>query len=135
MLVEHEVNPDCASHSYDPSSVVGKFNSYIVPLDLSLPIALPFPLCYPASVDSPAAPDLALLEKDHRLPLLIVDCIDVAASFDAHTAPWSSLGQSIHLWHIDEFSSVVLERGLCAQRLEMDLAVRVVELAKCLQRL
>jgi hypothetical protein len=41
----------------------------------------------PATVHRPATKGLALLERDHGPPLLLVDGIDVSAGLNAHATP------------------------------------------------
>jgi len=84
----------------------------------------------PAAVHGPAAICLTLLERDHRPPFLLVDCIDVSACLDAHATSGSSGGQAIHLGDVDEFASVELESRLSTECLEVNLGVRVVQADK-----
>jgi len=89
----------------------------------------------PATVHSPAAKLLALLEGDHGPPLLLVDRIDVPAGLNAHATPGAPGRQAIHLRNVDLLASVELECGLGAECLEVDLGVGVVQTDELVQRL
>lgn len=89
----------------------------------------------PATVHRPAAEGLALLERDHGLPLLLIDRIDVSACLNAHAAPGASGRQAVHLRNVDLLAGVELECGLSAECLEVDLGVGVVKADQLVQRL
>jgi hypothetical protein len=89
-------------------------------------------LCHPSSVDCSAAPSLALLQDHHMLPAVVVDGVDISTGLNAHSTPRSSGREAVHLRHVDEFPSVELESGLCAQCLEMHFGTWVVEGAELL---
>lgn len=89
----------------------------------------------PATVHSPTAKGLTLLERNHGLPLLLVDRIDVPAGLNAHAAPGTPGRQAIHLRNIDLLAGVELECRLSAECLEVNLGVGVVQADKLVQRL
>ena len=92
-----------------------------------------YSLVLPSSVHCPTAERLSFLEHNHMPPSWIIDRIHVSASFDAHAASWSSRRHTVHFGHVDEPTKVELEGWLCAQCFEVDLGIRVIELAELLQ--
>ena len=84
----------------------------------------------PPSVNSPATPDLALLQDDHTSPLRVVGAVNVPARLDADTSPLTDIWVAVHGWDINVLAGVELEGRFRAQRLEVHAALWVVERAE-----
>lgn len=85
-------------------------------------------LIRPSSVDGLATKSLTLLECDHVLQLLVVDGVHIAAGLKAQAGLRAASRRAIHGWNVNRLAGVELERWLCAQSLEVDLAAGVVHL-------